>query len=221
MPLSRLIVETLGCLGFALFEFASEVQALGILPHDHQVDRCAGKEGANPAEEFAGPDAGIKVQRLPEVNVDASESGANRGGDRGLERNSCAAARFDHAVGDRRHELRHHLEPGFLLVPPDRDTVASMHILAASASSGPTPSPRISVTSCVINSASPCGCLLPGHIGTAEPEIQAEPDRCEHRWVWYPGRMSFARLTGRVGPRQAARKALSHTDFLRGWCRDR
>src|SRR5262245_57637478 len=65
---------------------------------------------------------------------------------------------------------------------------ASMHILAASASSGPTPSPRISVTSCVISSPSPGrGSYLDVTPGAANSEVREELGGCEHRVNWYLG----------------------------------
>src|ERR1700722_11933389 len=61
--------------------------------------------------------------------------------------------------------------------------VASMHILVASANSGPTPSPRINVTSCDIGLHSPCGVVRLFRDRVHEPEARrASPGlllRCE------------------------------------------
>ena len=60
------------------------------------------KIGAHAAVDLARADAGVEVEGLAEVDVDAAESGADGRGDRGLEGDLGAAARLDHAVGDRR-----------------------------------------------------------------------------------------------------------------------
>ena len=52
-----------------------------------------------PAVDLARANARVEVERLAEVDVHAAESGADRRGDRGLERDLGAAARFDHAIG--------------------------------------------------------------------------------------------------------------------------
>ena len=79
------------------------------------------KKVRTPAVDLAGADAGVEVERLAEVDVDAAEAGADGRGDRGLEGHLGAAARFDHAVGDRGAELGHDVDAGLLLVPVDRD----------------------------------------------------------------------------------------------------
>ena len=57
------------------------------------------EEGADALVLLAGADAGVEVERLAEVDVDAAEAGADRRGDRGLQRDLGAAARLDDAVG--------------------------------------------------------------------------------------------------------------------------
>ena len=57
------------------------------------------EEGPDALVLLAGADAGVEVERLAEVDVDAAEAGADGRGDRGLERDLGPAARLDDAVG--------------------------------------------------------------------------------------------------------------------------
>ncbi len=51
---------------------------------------------------------------------------------------------------ERRTGAGHNVDAGFLHVPINLTPVASMHLRAASANSGPVPSPIINVTSCAM-----------------------------------------------------------------------
>src|SRR5262249_7135299 len=75
--------------------------------------------GAHSAVDLAGPDAGVEVQRLPQVDVDAAEAGTDRRGDGGLQGDLGASTRLDHAVRDWSTELFHYIDAGVLLVPAD------------------------------------------------------------------------------------------------------
>ncbi len=123
LPLSFLMSAISSAVsGLPLLELAAEVEVLGVLADDHEVDRRLREEGPDAAIDLAGPDAGIEVEGLPEVDVHAPESGADRRGDRCLEGHLGAPARLDHAVGDGRSELGHDIDAGILLVPADGDT---------------------------------------------------------------------------------------------------
>ena len=79
------------------------------------------KIGPDAGEVLAGPDAGVEVEGLAEVDVDAPEAGADRRRDRGLQGHLGPPARLDDAVGDRGPEPRHDVDARLLDVPIDRD----------------------------------------------------------------------------------------------------
>src|SRR5205823_5494484 len=91
----------------------------GVFADDHQVDAVAGEERPDAGIFLAGPYTGVEVQRLAEVDVDATEPGAHRRGDRGLERNLGAPARLNDAVGHGCTEPGHHVDACLLDVPVD------------------------------------------------------------------------------------------------------
>jgi hypothetical protein len=75
--------DDLGRLGLVLLELAAEVEVLGVLADDDQVDLGVGEIGPDAGEVLAGPDAGVEVEGLPEVDVDAPEAGPDGRRDRG------------------------------------------------------------------------------------------------------------------------------------------
>ncbi len=123
----RLVVELLdvgdqlGGLGLALLELAAEVEVLGVLADDHEVDLGLVEVGPDALVVLAGADAGVEVECLAEVDVDRAEAGADRRGDRGLERDLGPPARLDHAVGHGGADLGHDVDAGLLDVPVDGD----------------------------------------------------------------------------------------------------
>src|SRR5690606_8645797 len=65
---------------------------------------------------FAGADAGVKVQLLPQIDIDAPKSLADRCGNRSLESNTIVADRFQDAIRDFPFFLDD-LNSAFLYVP--------------------------------------------------------------------------------------------------------
>ena len=131
----------------ALLELDAGVEVLGVLADDDQVDVVEARAHASIG--LARPHLRVEVERLAQADVDRAEAAADRRRDRALERD--AGARGSSRASARAAGCRR-AGPSRRRRPPARPTrsstpVASSTRLVASASSGPVPSPGISVTS--------------------------------------------------------------------------
>jgi len=101
LPLAVLVepVDQFERLVLALLELDARVKVLGVFTDDHQVDIRIPAPHALVA--FARPQAGVQIERLTQVHVDAAKAGADRRCDRGLQGDAVARDRLDRRVGQR------------------------------------------------------------------------------------------------------------------------
>ncbi len=141
-------LDQLGGLGLAALELDAGVQALGVLADDHQVDRHLAEEAPHALVLLAGANAGEQAELLPQMDVDAAEAGADRRGDGGLQGAAWCGGRSPVTASGSGVPVRSMTStPASCTSQLIFTPVASTHSRAASASSGPVPSPVISVTS--------------------------------------------------------------------------
>jgi hypothetical protein len=143
------------------FELDALVEVLGVLADHDQVDvRMADRDAGKGT---GGPHRGEEVEALAERHVHAAEPRADRRRDRAFDGDAAIADRVEGLVGQER-------ALGLERAPAVRSThsmstpVASRTSRAAAATSGPMPSPGMSVTRCAIRrslSVSGAGAILP------------------------------------------------------------
>jgi hypothetical protein len=95
----------------------ARVEALGVLPEDHQVDSVEGHR--QPGDGPDRPHTGEQVQGLAELYVGAAEAAADGCGDGPLERHSDAPDGIQDRVRDRGPILRDDLGAGLQALPGD------------------------------------------------------------------------------------------------------
>src|SRR5438128_11858065 len=101
--------------GRALLELEPGVDVLGVLPDDDEVQVVA--KVARALVRLHRPDERVEVERLPQGDVDAAKTAADRGRDRPLQRNFVLADRFEDVFGERCSEFRDRRLAGLLDVP--------------------------------------------------------------------------------------------------------
>ncbi len=122
LPLSFLMSAISSAVsGLPFSNSTAEVEVLGVLADDDEVDLGVLEVGPDAVVVLAGADARVEVEGLAEVDVDRAEAGADRSGDRRLEGDLGPPAGLDDGVGDGCPDLGHDVDARFLDVPVDRD----------------------------------------------------------------------------------------------------
>ena len=111
------VIDQLAGLGRAGLELDAGIQVFGILADDDQIDRHAAKEGANARIILAGADAGVQLEFLAELHVDAAKTLAHRRGDGGLQGTVRAADAGQQRFRQRGAGPFHDIDPRLLRVP--------------------------------------------------------------------------------------------------------
>ena len=111
------VADQLGGGRLALLELDARIKVFGVLADDHQVDGHFGEEGSHAGVVLAGPHAGVQAQLLPQVDVDAAEAGAYRGGDGRLQGTTGPPHAFHDGVGQRGAGSLHHVDARLLDIP--------------------------------------------------------------------------------------------------------
>ena len=122
----------------------ARVQVLGVLADDDQVDVLVARLDA--LDGLRGSEVRVQVERLAQGDVDRSEALADGRRDWSLEGHAGLADRVEHRLGERRAVSRDLGLAGVDAAPIEEMPVASRTVTVASASSGPMPSPGMSVT---------------------------------------------------------------------------
>ena len=104
----------------ALLELDPDVEVLGVLAHDDEVDVLV--ERAHARIGLARAHLRVEVESVAQRDVDGAETLADRGRDRALQRDAVAADRVERRLGQRvAAVLVHHVRAGRLDVPFEVD----------------------------------------------------------------------------------------------------
>ena len=113
-------LDQLGRVGRALLELDPDVEILGVLAHDDEVDVLVAR--AHARVRLARPHLRVEVEPVAQRDVDGAEALADRRRDRALQRDAVAADRLERRLGQRvAAVLVHHVRAGGLDVPLEVD----------------------------------------------------------------------------------------------------
>ncbi len=143
-------VQPLGELGHvfrALLELDPDVHVLGVLAHDDEVDVLV--ERAHAGIRLARPHLRVEVEAVAQRDVDRAEALADRRRDRALQRDAVRRIESSVASGSGSPPCSCITSAPAGWTSHSKSTpVASSTRRVASVSSGPVPSPGMSVTAC-------------------------------------------------------------------------